>query len=215
MRQISNYDAIIFDLGAVLVGLNEGESYERLSSLYGLSQVQQAQLKSVYLEYEIGKLTSNEFYESFSGFALRNKRELPSRQAFDEAWNAMIKKVPPENIALLKGLKNDFGTDLYLLSNTNAIHLDYFWSYAFYEEGHRSEFEGLFERLYYSHLMGLRKPDPRIFSVVIENHKMCPEKTLFIDDKKENLDGASRVGLDTHLVTSLLHECKGFTQKLG
>ena len=41
----------------------------------------------------------------------------------------------------------------------------------------------------------MRKPNPEIFKIVLENHGLVPEETLFIDDSEENIKAASGLGI--------------------
>jgi putative hydrolase of the HAD superfamily len=43
--------------------------------------------------------------------------------------------------------------------------------------------------------MGKRKPDQQVFEYIIRKHDLKPERTLFVDDKKENTDAAAAAGL--------------------
>jgi putative hydrolase of the HAD superfamily len=82
---------------------------------------------------------------------------------------------------------------LFLLSNTDSIHID-----TFERDNGLSftrDFYMCFEKVYFSFEMGMRKPDAEIFEYLIKNHELSPKRTLFIDDKKENTDAALLLGL--------------------
>jgi len=55
----------------------------------------------------------------------------------------------------------------------------------------------LVEKPYYSFEMGKAKPETAIYEQVIEENKLIPEKTLFIDDSLKNLEGAKKLHLQT------------------
>jgi putative hydrolase of the HAD superfamily len=82
---------------------------------------------------------------------------------------------------------------LFLLSNTDAIHIDYF------EQREGASFYGdfyqCFEKVYFSYEMGMRKPDAEIYNALIRLHELSPKRTLFVDDKKDNTDAAKTLGL--------------------
>ena len=59
-------------------------------------------------------------------------------------------------------------------------------------------FFDLFEVAYLSNEMGMRKPDVEIFDFVIDQNKLNPEQSLFIDDSPQHLVGAKKAGLQTH-----------------
>ena len=50
-------------------------------------------------------------------------------------------------------------------------------------------------KAYYSHLLGLRKPDPNIYKRVIDLQNLNPTKTLFFDDRHENINMAQDFGI--------------------
>jgi putative hydrolase of the HAD superfamily len=60
---------------------------------------------------------------------------------------------------------------------------------------------GFFEKDYYSHLMGMRKPHIEIFEYVLNQHGLDPEETAFIDDSPQHLNTAQKLGLQTYLLT--------------
>ena len=66
-------------------------------------------------------------------------------------------------------------------------------------------FEGndhLFEKTYYSHLTGKRKPEPAIFEQVLKENNLKPQETLFIDDSPQHLEAAKKLGIQTFLMTA-------------
>jgi putative hydrolase of the HAD superfamily len=109
----------------------------------------------------------------------------------DAAWGAMILDIPADRIRYLEELKKNY--KLYLLSNTNEIHRIKFhrdfktdFDYSFYD---------LFERNFYSHEMGMRKPNPQIYLEALREAELIPEETLFIDDMEENIEAARTTGM--------------------
>ena len=58
-----------------------------------------------------------------------------------------------------------------------------------------SDFYQCFEKVYYSFEMGMRKPEPEIFTRILNNHGLSAKRTLFIDDKKQNVDAAEALGI--------------------
>jgi len=80
-----------------------------------------------------------------------------------------------------------------LLTNTDCIHISHFEEQvgvSFY-----SDFYQCFEQVFYSYEMGMRKPDPNIFTSILNKHNLSPKTTLFIDDKKQNTDAAAQLGI--------------------
>lgn len=56
----------------------------------------------------------------------------------------------------------------------------------------------LFDRIFFSNEIGLKKPDIPVFEFVLSQIQQSPEHCLFIDDATENIEAASTVGLRTH-----------------
>ena len=93
---------------------------------------------------------------------------------------------------------NDY--NIYLFSNTNAIHYKAFTSiYAQTAPliGLNTDFNHFFKTAYYSHTLGQRKPELAAFEAVIQDAKLDPAQTLFIDDTISNIEGAQKAGLRT------------------
>ena len=99
---------------------------------------------------------------------------------------------PSERIELLKRLKNKYR--LFLLSNTNAIHLAAFQK--IYREAFNNELlSDLFEKVYYSHEVKLRKPNKEVYEFVLKDSHLIPAETLFIDDALVNVEAARESGM--------------------
>lgn len=112
----------------------------------------------------------------------------------DHAWNAMLLDIPMERIHLLEHLKSRF--NIYLLSNTNNIHLQCFNKQVQQLTGFVA-MDQYFHQAYYSHIMKMRKPDVEIYEYVLHAHDLVPHETIFLDDNKDNLLGANNAGIKT------------------
>ncbi|SEL88490.1 HAD family hydrolase [Parapedobacter koreensis] len=118
-------------------------------------------------------------------------------EAIDTAWNSLLIGVRPGHHELLLQLKDRYR--MFLLSNNNEIHYNWIMAYLAREFGLNGN-SGFFEKDYYSHLMGMRKPDKAIFEFVLHTHDLDPRHTLFIDDSPQHIDTANALGLHTHLL---------------
>ena len=74
--------------------------------------------------------------------------------------------------------------------------------------------EPYFEKVYYSCRMGMRKPDQIIFDHVLNENKLIPEETLFIDDTQQHVDGALKSGIHGRLLNKN-KEVKSLLVELG
>jgi putative hydrolase of the HAD superfamily len=61
----------------------------------------------------------------------------------------------------------------------------------------KRDFDQLFEKAYYSHTSGIRKPYPEAYEWVLKDAGLNASETLFIDDTISNIEGAQKVGLQT------------------
>jgi putative hydrolase of the HAD superfamily len=189
MKNIKN---IVLDLGGVIMSLDVPKTIEAFKEL-GINNIVNDTghnyQYSFFYEFEIGKISEDTFLKS-----LRNLSEQsPKDTQIKEAWNQMILDMPKNRIDFIKNLKTDY--TLFLLSNTNSIHqkkyLDEF------QEDYKSSFNDIFKKAYYSHEIGIRKPDEEIFHFILKDSNLKAEETLFLDDSLSNIEGAQKVGIST------------------
>ncbi len=191
-------NAIIFDLGGVIINLSPAKTYEAFSTISNkpLSEIEElAKTSREFSLYETGHLSD----EDFRIFLRQSLATDADDQVLDKAWNSMLLDIPPQRLQTLLRLKTNYKT--FLLSNTNAIHLRAFNTILKEVSGHEN-FEQYFNKDYYSHEMGLRKPDTTIFDYVVREQQLNPAQTIFFDDSSINLAGAAQAGLRTHHVTN-------------
>jgi HAD superfamily hydrolase (TIGR01509 family) len=201
MKGVKN---IIFDLGGVLLNIDyqrvikafEALGFEHFDQWY--SQKEQTTLFDLL---ETGEIGAQSFRDN-----LKKKLNKPvADEALDAAWNSILLDLPAERIALLQKVKQHYRC--FLLSNTNEIHIAAF-SEQFKKEFGAGTFEELFEKVYYSSVMGMRKPHVTTFLKVIEENGLVPSETLFIDDSYQHIEGAMKAGLQTFFLKkgSTIHE---------
>ncbi len=198
---LSNIDTIIFDLGGVVVNLDYNltviEFQKHIPNLdpsvfYG----KEKQLE-FFSKYEIGKISTDDFIRQFN---IYYKQEIGLTE-FKRCWNAMVLDLPITRIELIKSLQSK-NKKVMLLSNINDLHADVIED-RFKSIGGIGRFYDLFDKTYYSHELGLRKPNQDIFKHVINSNSLAPEKTLFIDDSGHHVIGAKNLGINAvHLNNS-------------
>jgi putative hydrolase of the HAD superfamily len=191
--------AIIFDLGRVLLNINPKLTAAAFVKL-GANQLESASNKkemvSAQKKLETGSITPKQFRQE-----VQDVLDISvSDEEFDAAWNAMLQGIPFERILLLKKLQNS-QYPLYLFSNTNAIHYKKILE-IYKMDSAPEEFNSFFNRQYYSHIIGMSKPNPESFKRILEENRLNPVETLFIDDLLENIEGAQSVGLQVLHLTS-------------
>lgn len=181
----------MLDLGGVLLNLDfqktEG-AFMKLGISHFPQLFSQQHASQLFMDLETGKVSPGGFIRTLKK---ESGKDLTDQQIID-AWNAMLLDFPPERIALLKRLKQHY--PLFLLSNTNAIHLPAF-NQKLKEEYGIPSLDELFDKAYYSHLIRERKPDLAAYQVVILENNLNPATTLFVDDNAENVEGAKKAGL--------------------
>ncbi len=192
------YEAIIFDLGGVLIDIDYNLTIDAFKSL-GIENFDelfsQAAQTDLFSDFETGKISEQLFINKLLPILPENTT--PNQVV--HAWNALILNVPSKSIEILERLKKDH--KLFMLSNTNAIHFPVVrrrW-----KEVSDLPIEHYFDKIYLSHEIGMRKPYKNIFQFVIEDQQLDPEKTLFIDDSIQHIKGAEKAGLKAYHLTSI------------
>ncbi|MDI5949157.1 HAD family hydrolase [Flavobacterium yafengii] len=176
-------NTIIFDFGDIFINLDKEAPIVAFTKL-GLKEWTE-DLNELNLSFEKGKISELQFIEGF-------QKHMPNTSINEirKAWNTILLDFPLYRLEFLQMLSQKYR--LFLLSNTDAIHIDKFQHKAgitFYRE-----FYECFERVYFSFELGMRKPDAEIFNYLVKKHELTPKRTLFIDDKKENTDAALALG---------------------
>ncbi|KAF9972237.1 hypothetical protein BGZ73_004677 [Actinomortierella ambigua] len=185
---------LIFDLGNVLLRLDQQATSRAFINLGATSFPTLAQHGShaTLVDYETGKITEEEFRQK-----VRAAVGLPATvtdQEFDTAWNAMLLDFPKDRLELMRTLRRDYGYKVYLLSNTNALHIAHVDKICLqsYPEDSLHPF---FDKVYYSHEIGSRKPSKEAFDHILQDQGLLAGETLFLDDMPENVQAAKDCGL--------------------
>jgi len=193
---------ILFDLGGVLLNIDMGKTRSAFALLGWKEEDWKGITRNGHLYFEnleIGLDSPAQFMEEIRKILTSN----PSDSEIDQAWNAMLIDFPPEIVDYLIRLRSRYR--LYLLSNTNELHLQRFGE--IFEQSYGYSISRLFEKCYYSHEIGFRKPDPEAFTVVLKDASLDPGKTLFVDDLKPNTDMADSLGMKVlHIEAGTLME---------
>lgn len=186
-------NTIIFDLGGVIVDLAPENTLTEFATLANKPLTEILEIYSVnalFPAYETGRIGAEEFRNSIR--ALFNLEV--SDAEIDRCWNAMLVGIPPEKLTMLTRLKNHFTT--LVLSNTNSIHLTYLNEVIL----NGQVLDAYVHRAYYSHMVGMRKPDQEIYEYVLNTHSLIPEETLFLDDNADNIQAAKTLGIEALLI---------------
>lgn len=188
MKKIS---AIIFDLGGVLLDLDQGKTLRAFSRL-GLELDDVNESSSLFTDFETGAINAADFRQ---GVQTLSKGVLTNEQ-IDHAWNLMLLETTEERFQLIEQLKKHF--TVYLLSNTNSIHIDFFKAYIEKDFGWE-RWSNLFDKQYLSYEIGLRKPHKEIYEFVLNDMGREAKECIFIDDNITNIRNAANLGIHTIL----------------
>ena len=177
-------NTIIFDFGDVFINLDKQATFDRLRNL-GLSQWHE-DLDQLNIQFETGQISREEFVDGIKKF-------IPDASSDEilQAWSTILLDFPLYRLEFLQMLSTKYR--LFLLSNTDAIHIETFEQKngaTFY-----SDFYNCFEKVHFSFEIGMLKPNSEIYNYALNEHDLQAKCTLFIDDKKENTDAARSLGL--------------------
>ena len=169
-----NIKNIIFDLGGVILNIDyhlTSKAFKELGIKDFDAIYSQAAQNNVFNNFETGALTSTEFRDYLKQF-------IPTKtdSEINKAWNSMLLDLPKERIMVLNAIKSNYR--IFLLSNTNSIHVDAFTTYVDTTFGPQL-FEQLFEKHYFSNEIGFRKPNANAFMHVLnENGLLADRKSV-------------------------------------
>ncbi len=181
------YKAIIFDLGGVILNLDQERTIRSFKRLNLDLDIINDKLP-IFKHFEIGKVDTETFIQTLKAELKGNASELE----IEKAWNNMILNVPIERIEILKYLKTKY--KIFVLSNTNELHIQEFAN--IFEKDHPTEsWENLFNKIYYSHQIGLRKPDLAAWKIILEENNLTPNETIFIVDTLMHHKAAETLGI--------------------
>lgn len=187
--------AIIFDFGGVIFNIDFNKTCIAFSDIGVKDFAERYSLKNadpLFQHLEKGRFSEEDFFKEF--------RKINTGVTDDQirhALNALLLGYRKEALQTLRSIKHKYR--LYLLSNTNSIHLQAFTK-IYYEQIGEGSLEGYFDKAYYSHETGYRKPDKEAYEIVLKENHLSPAETLFIDDSIKNIEGAQELGLQTILL---------------
>ena len=104
--------------------------------------------------------------------------------------------------ALVQELKKN-GVPVFLLSNISK---------GFAERAGEFPMLRVFDKMVFSAVCGMVKPDREIFQHLCETCEIVPEETIFIDDSQKNIDGAKAYGIHGYLFDGNVEKLQGYLQ---
>lgn len=198
---------IIFDLGGVLLDIDYQktiDAFEELGIEHFEKMFSQTHANELFQKLERGEVSEDDFYA-----AIQTRIKGPvTREKMEAACNALILQFRIESFDFLEKLAANY--NLYLLSNTNSIHLRFFKD-LFTRQTGKPSLDAYFRKAWYSHEIGFRKPGAEIFEFILqEGGLLLAAETVFIDDTLSNIETAQSMGFKTHhLLPGERIECLG------
>lgn len=194
MQGIKN---IIFDLGNVVLNISYQATIDAFIHL-GIkdfatifSKEKQNELAD---EFEKGLISEEKFFEYLQSLC----EPTVKHQQLLDAWNAIIISFPLKRLQLLQQLNLHYRT--FCLSNTNATHEKYYNELLHQTVGMNS-LDYFFEKVYLSHHIHARKPEPQAWQIILNENNLHPNETLFLDDSPQHIAAAQKLGLHTIHIT--------------
>ena len=181
----SSRSVVVFDLGGVLIDWNPRHLYRKL---FGGDDAA--------MEHFLATVCTQDWNErqdagrSFAEAAELLCAEHPDKRALIEAWGARFDEMmagPIHGTVEILAALRDSAVPLYALSN---------WSAETYPVAERRfDFLGWFQGVLISGREGMKKPDPRIFQLLLERYAIAPEQAVYIDDSARNVEAAAALGI--------------------
>jgi putative hydrolase of the HAD superfamily len=191
-KEPSSVKLIVFDMGHVFIDFKFDEVCRGFCNRagVGMEHFRPVVNRLSKLGYEIGQISTEGFLEHLNvelraiSVAENFKFHDITVDEFHTLWNHNFSE-NEEMAELLQHLKARRA--LALLSNTNESHFESLEA--------KYKVTRHFGLVFLSYLLGMQKPDPKIYQHVIETSGVHPEQIVFIDDRSENIDAARSLGI--------------------
>jgi putative hydrolase of the HAD superfamily len=191
-------EAVIFDFGGVLTS-SPFEAFTRFETERGLPadiirRTNAANhLENAWARFERAEVDIETFDRLFAEESLALGAEVRGRDVLP----LLQGDLRPEMVEALKRIKAQFKTGC-ITNNLPANAIGSLTGRSLYI----AEVMVLFDHVIESAKIGLRKPDPRIYQLMVETLKVDPNKCVYLDDLGVNLKPAREMGMTTIKVTS-------------
>lgn len=177
-------DAVIFDLGGVLIDWNPRHLYRKLFD--DAAEMERFLAEICAPEWNLEQDRGRPWAQAIAELSARHPDRAELIAAYRGRWQEMLNGAIEGTVGILERL-DAAGVPLYALTN---------WSAETYPHAERLyPFLGRFRAIVVSGRIGLVKPDPAIYRHAIGRFGVDPGRTLFIDDSARNVAGAEAVGL--------------------
>ena len=173
---------IVFDLGGVVVAHNEEGFRDKLGKFFDFVFGPDMKcVPSFWYDYDLGLLTIDETAAEVAKF---RDCDAATAKAHMLQAIALQEEVEP-TVELIKELKAK-GYKVYVLSNMSKEYIEFLRKLPVFD---------LFDKQVVSCEIHLGKPDRRIYEYLLDYCALDPAETIFIDDRKDNVDAAAELGI--------------------
>lgn len=196
MIQLNNISTLIFDLGGVIynIDIQKGiDNFKRMGFVDADQYIGKFTHSGFFIQWEKGEISPDIFRNEIRKLCINPVTD----KQIDDAWCSIMLDIPADRIELLLALRKKYR--LLLLSNTNYIHINKSLPEELLKFG--LTMDDLFDKCYYSYLMGAVKPNADIFEQLLMDEQIKPENCLFLDDGEKNILTAQNLGFKTYHVT--------------
>ncbi len=189
MRNETDFDILLFDLGGVLIDFAGFEEMRRLQpEVLDRSEIRDRWIHSESVQlFERGDIAPDEF----AGRVLEEFRLELSEEEFLREFVSWARGPYPGALQLLRRLQQSHR--IACLSNSNELHTPI----------HRASIHPHVDSFYFSDEIGLVKPDREIFDFVVRDLAVSPQRIAFFDDTMVNVEAAREVGLSAYLADGI------------
>ena len=185
--------ALLFDLGGVILELDVAKVFAhwaRASDTDTKNMVEHWSTDDAYAAHEVGAIDFAEYSQHLAkkyGISM-------TEQEWLDGWNALFVAPFADVANKLPAVAERLPTFCY--TNTNSEHQDV-WASRY------ATALTPFQKIYVSSEIGRRKPDVDSYLWVANDMGFDPQDIMFIDDNRDNIEGASAAGLQTTYVTDV------------
>ncbi len=176
-------EAIVFDLGGVLIDWNPRYLYRKI---FSEEEEMENFLAGVCTsEWNAEQDAGRSFTQAIGAVAKTHPHYETQIEAYFTRWEEMLNGAIEGSVEILKSFSQK-NYPLYALTN---------WSAETFPIAQKNfDFLTLFQGIVVSGEIKMKKPDPCIFHYLIEKHSLIPEKTIFIDDSLPNVETSLVLG---------------------
>ncbi len=181
----NNINTVIFDLGGVLIDWNPDYLYDKIFA---------DEKEKRYFLSEICSMKWNEQQDAGRSLAEATEILLEKHpeykieiQAYYGRWIEMLGELMHETVEILVDLHKKNTHKLYALTNWSAETFPYALE--------KFDFLQLFEGVLVSGVENMKKPDPKIYQLLLDRYQIEAQQSVFIDDSRKNIKGAEALNI--------------------